>query len=100
MGASNDASGCGVCSTGVILEDLSQFQEAQRVSHRKLLIANGEMSELKGHAWKLIPLARADAHRNAPTPSRSTTSRNNDVRRPVHVIHRACLRFRGYRTQF
>jgi len=29
---------------------------------------NGEMSEwLKEHAWNLVPLARADAHKNAPT---------------------------------
>ena len=53
---------------------------------RKSLILNGEMSEwLKEHAWKLIPLARADAHRNPPTHSRSTTSRNNDV-------HQTCPR--------
>jgi hypothetical protein len=29
---------------------------------------NGEMSEwLKEHAWKLTPLARADAHQTSPT---------------------------------
>jgi hypothetical protein len=31
------------------------------------------------HAWKLIPLARADAHRNASTHSRATTIRNVDL---------------------
>src|SRR6476646_493948 len=42
------------------------------------------MSEwLKEHAWKLIPAARADAHRNAPTHSRSRTSRNIATRRRV-----------------
>ena len=40
---------------------------------------------LKEHAWKLIPLARADAHQNPPTHSRSTTSRNIDMRRRVPV---------------
>jgi len=55
---------------------------------RKSLILNGEMSEwLKEHAWKLIPLARADAHRNAPTHSRSTTSCNNDMPRRGPVNH-------------
>jgi hypothetical protein len=52
------------------------------------ILKNGEMSEwLKEHAWKLIPAARADAHRHAPTHSRSTTSRNNDVHRSVPVNH-------------
>jgi hypothetical protein len=48
----------------------------------------GEMSEwLKEHAWKLIPLARADAHRHALTQFPPTTSRNNDVHRSVPVNH-------------
>ena len=35
-----------------------------------MLPSNGEMSEwFKEHAWKLIPLARADAHQNPPTQS-------------------------------
>ena len=50
---------------------------------------------LKEHAWKLIPLARADPHRNAPTHSRSTTSRNNDVRRSVPVNHGVWPGFEG-----
>ena len=48
----------------------------------------GEMSEwLKEHAWKLIPLARADAHRNALTQFPPTTFRNIDVRRRIPVTH-------------
>src|SRR4051812_28545735 len=40
----------------------------------------GEMAEwLKALAWKLTPLARADAHRIIPTHFRSTTSRSNDL---------------------
>jgi hypothetical protein len=48
----------------------------------KLLTAKrGEMSEwLKEHAWKSIPLARADTYQIPPTQFRSTTSRNIDVR--------------------
>ena len=54
------------------------------------------MSEwLKEHAWKLIPLARADAHRDAPTPSPSATSRNNDVCRRLPVNHGVCPGFQG-----
>src|SRR5688500_5584996 len=54
------------------------------------------MSEwLKEHAWKLIPLARAEAHRNALTQFPPTTSRNNDVHRSVPVNHGVCLGFRG-----
>jgi hypothetical protein len=53
---------------------------------RKSLILNGEMSEwLKEHAWKLIPATRADAQRDAPTRSPSTTSRNNDMHRGIPV---------------
>jgi hypothetical protein len=38
---------------------------------RKSLILNGEMSEWSiEHAWKLIPLARADAHQIPPTEFR------------------------------
>ena len=56
----------------------------------------GEMSEwLKEHAWKLIPLARADAHQNPPTHSRATTSRNNDVHPSVPVNHGVCPEFQG-----
>src|SRR5687767_4287751 len=47
---------------------------------------DGEMAEwLKAHAWKLIPVARADAHQSPPTHVQSTTSRNNDKRRHVPV---------------
>jgi len=42
------------------------------------------MSEwLKEHAWKLIPLARADTHQIASTQVPSTTFHNNDARRCV-----------------
>jgi hypothetical protein len=34
---------------------------------------------MKEHAWKLIPVARADPHQHAPKQFRSTISRNNDV---------------------
>ena len=47
------------------------------------------------HAWKLIPLARADAHRNPPTHSRSTTSRNNDLLQRVPVNDGVAPGFRG-----
>src|SRR5204863_2036042 len=54
------------------------------------------MSEwLKEHAWKLVPLARADAHQIPPTHSRSTTSRNSDVRRRVPVNGGVAPGFRG-----
>jgi hypothetical protein len=54
----------------------------------KSLNLKGEMLERSiRHAWKLILLARANAHRNPPTHSRSTTSRNNDVHRSVPVNH-------------
>jgi len=36
-------------------------------------------------AWKLIPLARADAHQMPPTHSRSTTSLNIDMHPGVPV---------------
>jgi hypothetical protein len=63
---------------------------------RKSLILSGEMSEwLKEHAWKLIPLARADAHQNAPTHSGSTTSTNNDLLQRVPVNDRVAPGFRG-----
>ena len=79
-----------------MLEDLSQSRLSGSTRSRKLLILNGEMSEwLKEHAWKLIPLARADAHQNPPTHSRSTTSRNIDMRRRVPVNHGVCPGFQG-----
>ena len=54
------------------------------------------MSEwLKEHAWKLMPLARADAHQSPPTHFRSTTSRNIDTRLRVPVTEGVCLGFRG-----
>jgi hypothetical protein len=57
---------------------------------------DGEMSEwLKEHAWKLIPLARADAHRILPTHSRSTTSRNNDLLQSAPVNDGVGAGFRG-----
>jgi hypothetical protein len=65
--------------------------------HGKLLIPlNGEMSEwLKEHAWKLNPLARADAHQIPPTHFRSTTSRNNDLLQRVPVNNGVVPGFRG-----
>src|SRR5215472_4780796 len=63
---------------------------------RNSLILNGEMSEWSiEHAWKLIPLARADAHQIPPTHSRSTTSLNTDTRRHVLVNHRVDRGFEG-----
>src|SRR5262249_15783499 len=54
------------------------------------------MSEwLKEHAWKFVPLARADARRNAPTQHLSKTSRNKDVHRTATVNHRVWPAFRG-----
>jgi len=54
------------------------------------------MSEwLKEHAWKLIPPARADAHRNALTQFPPTTSCDNDVHRRVPVNHRVRPGFQG-----
>jgi hypothetical protein len=44
------------------------------------------MSEwLKEHAWKVIPAARANAHRNAATQFASKTFPNNDVPRSISV---------------
>ena len=50
---------------------------------------------MKEHAWKLLPLARADAHRIPPTQFRSTTSRNNDLLQRVPVNDGVCPGFRG-----
>ena len=50
---------------------------------------------MKEHAWKLIPLARADAHQIPPTQFPSTTFRNSDVRRRVPVNHGVDQAFRG-----
>ena len=59
------------------------------------------MSEwLKEHAWKAIPPARADAHRDPPTHFHSTTFSNNNVHRGVPVNHGVCPEFQGYVTQF
>ena len=56
----------------------------------------GEMAEwLKAHAWKLIPSARADAHRIPPTHFRSTTSCNNDLLQRVLVNDGVAPGFRG-----
>jgi hypothetical protein len=56
----------------------------------------GEMSEwLKEHAWKLVPLARADAHQIASTQFPSTTSRNINVPRCVPVNSGVAPGFRG-----
>jgi hypothetical protein len=68
---------------------------------RKSLILNGEMSEwLKEHAWKLIPFARADAHRNALTHFPPTSSCNNDVLPWIPVNHGVDWVSGGYLTQF
>ena len=50
---------------------------------------------LKEHAWKLIPLARADGHRNALTHVPLTTVCNNDLLRRLPVNHSLCHGFRG-----
>ena len=50
---------------------------------------------LKKHAWKLLPLARADAHQILPTHFRSTTSRNNGLRQRVPVNDGVAPGFRG-----
>ncbi len=44
-------------------------------------------------------VARADAHRHAPTHSASMTSCNNDVHRSVPINHISDRGFRGYLTQ-
>jgi hypothetical protein len=49
----------------------------------------------EAHAWKLIPFACADAHQIAPTYSRSTTSRNNDLLQRVPVNDGVAPGFRG-----
>jgi len=57
---------------------------------------DGEMAEwLKAHAWKLIPFARADAHRIPPTHFRLTTCSYNDVPRCVPVNDGVAPGFRG-----
>jgi hypothetical protein len=54
------------------------------------------MSEwLKEHAWKSTPLARADAHQNAPTHLQINDFRNIDARRRVLVNHRVDRGFEG-----
>jgi hypothetical protein len=54
------------------------------------------MSEwLKEHAWKLVLLARADAHQISPTHLRSTISRNNDLYERVPVNADVDPGFRG-----
>ena len=54
------------------------------------------MSEwLKEHAWKLSPLARADARRNPPTQFPATTSPNNDVLQHVPVSRAVFPGFQG-----
>src|SRR5258708_7741109 len=47
------------------------------------------------HAWKLAPLARAEAHQIPPTHVRSTISRDTDVRPHVPVNGDVALGFRG-----
>jgi hypothetical protein len=70
------------------LQDLSQSAISGRSRGCKSLIPKGEMAEWSmAHAWKLMPVARADAHRNAPTHSRSTTSSNNGVHQSVAANH-------------
>jgi protein kinase-like protein len=83
------------------LEDLSQSRIYRSTCGRKLLILNGEMLERSiRHAWKLIPFAHADPHRNASTHLPSKTSRNNDVHLSVPANHGVRPGFRGYLTQF
>jgi hypothetical protein len=68
------------------LRGVTQFPVPRLSCDCKLLILNGEMSEwLKEHAWKLNPLARADAHQIPPTHFRFNDIRNIDVRRRVPV---------------
>ena len=92
---------------GVVSKRLEQQDISDRISEggfcatlfrtaRKSLILNGEMSEWSiEHAWKLTPLARADAHQIPPTHFRSTTSRNNDLRQRVPVNDGVAPGFRG-----
>ena len=47
------------------------------------------------HAWKLIPLARTNAHEIPPTHFCSTSSRNNDMRRRVPVNDGVCQGIQG-----
>jgi hypothetical protein len=58
-------------------------------------LAGTDVRTLKEHAWKLIPLSRADAHGNPPTHSRPATSRNIDMHRRVPVNDGVCPGFRG-----
>jgi len=54
------------------------------------------MSEwLKAHAWKLIPLARADAHQTPPTHFRINDFHNIDARRCLPVNDGVTTGFRG-----
>jgi serine/threonine protein kinase len=66
---------------------LKTLQTGPRFEHRPVdgeVLISGEMSEWSiEHAWKLIPLARADAHRTPPKHSRLTTLRNSDAHRCV-----------------
>jgi hypothetical protein len=51
------------------------------------------------HAWKLILLARADAHQSASTHFPINNFRNSDARPRVPVTDPLHQAFRGYRTQ-
>ena len=54
------------------------------------------MSEwLKEHAWKLTPLARADAHQIPPTHFRFNEFRNNDLLQRVAASDGVAPGFRG-----
>jgi hypothetical protein len=54
------------------------------------------MSEwLKEHAWKLIPLARADTHQIPPRHFRFNNFRNIDARQRVPVSDGVAPGFRG-----
>src|SRR4029434_9746285 len=50
---------------------------------------------MKEHAWKLIPLAGANAHETPPTHFRFNDFRNIDVRRRVPVNDGVAPGFRG-----
>jgi hypothetical protein len=71
--------GHAVGTQGYVCVALRRFAETSRAELTR------ERRRLKEHAWKLMPVARADAHRNALTQFPPTTSRYNDVHRSVPV---------------
>ena len=76
--------------------DASAGLPAQPLACKLLILkTRRDVRVVEGARLEIDSLARADAHRNAPTPSRSTTSRNNDRLQRVPVNDGVAPGFRG-----